>query len=556
MKNYASLKVQILFTGFLILISLLLLAIYLCNDITWSNDQIAYLSSAESVITNNFSLKFWNPSATFSYFLGIFISLFHDPKLAFLVIFTLTTFFYLYSMSVSLKKFIECEWLSNFIAVISLTPMYTLGMTYWGFNSFNMIMGRILIMPFAPIVITWAYKEKDSRRIWMPLLLCSLSGLLHLEILYLTAILILTLSTYALRRTEAIKYFLNFTITILPCVLVVMMIVLSLHYIANGYMMVDTSYWERVVNLIHKDYVINLSNQSYLNLQWKSASVAFWWTMFPPRIIDVLYILFNSTFLFVLGFLGLWEIKNRCYELHQFIIRFTLSALTVAYGYQFFCYIGRFLWGASPSIWEEVRAVKFIYFFIYLSIGFLFKKWLVEKKFGLIVIASILIVFSPMQMLTMLPTQWKERLVMQTSTIFKQPHLAEYFRKALKIVDVKQERDLKVIEGIFAKEVKTDHLTYVLTDIHSLKQSGVVTLISYQDKRIGRSQTNRESALPYWYLAYQEINQVLRSGNAQKVVQTAKKYQCEWIVSYQKLSDEKLIPRYEGEELFLYQVNE
>ncbi len=65
----------------------------------------------------------------------------------------------------------------------------------------------------------------------------------------------------------------------------------------------------------------------------------------------------------------------------------------------------------------------------------------------------------------------------------------------------------------------------------------------------------RTPALPYWYLAYNEISQVLRSGDSEKVVQTTKKYQCEWVVSYQKLLDKNLIPRYEGEELFLYQVS-
>ncbi len=531
---------------------------YALSGLILSDDQISYWYRASEIITHNFSIRYWNPTATFSYLLGFLYLVLHNVKWAFLFIFGCISVLYCVAMTLSIKIFLKNELLSLGIAIISLIPVYTLGMTYWGFGSFDMVRGRILIMPIAPLVIVWFYEKRNSGKIWIPLVLCSLAGVIHLEIIYLAIILSVVLFWlhYQIGIDKKI-----FTQTLLPIALsgIVICGIYFIPKIVQSYLGPNPTtvlfHWLTLSREYYSDYINQLSNHAYLKLQWEASKSAFWWTMFPPRLTDIVYVAVSSFFLFFFGTLGLLEIKKKNYELFKFILIFLVATLSVAYGYQFIRYIGRFLWGASPKIWEEVRAVKFIYFFIYLSIGFLFKKWLVEKKFGLIVIASILIVFSPIQILTVLPTQWKERLITHTSTIFRQPYLTEYFRKALKIVDVKQERDLKAIEGIFAKEVKTDRRTYALTDIHSLKQSGLVTLISYQDKRSSTSQINREDPLPYWYLAYNEISQALRSGNSEKVLQTAKKYQCEWVVSYQKLSDKNLIPRYEGEELFLYQVS-
>ena len=56
------------------------------------------------------------------------------------------------------QVFLVSRWISVLIAVVSLAPIYTLGMTYWGFGRYEMILPRILVLWMIPLFFGWSIK--------------------------------------------------------------------------------------------------------------------------------------------------------------------------------------------------------------------------------------------------------------------------------------------------------------------------------------------------------------------------------------------------------------
>ena len=105
------------------------------------------------------------------------------------------------------------------------------------------------------------------------------------------------------------------------------------------------------------------------------------------------------------------------------------------------------------------------------------------------------------------------------------------------------------------KAMPSHSTEFVLSDIHALSLSGKRVMLSYQSKRGGRppgSKEDRESYLPYWYLAYSEISTALHSESTDRLLETAKKYGCRYIAAEHPVESEDWKCLYTGLKYNLY----
>ena len=521
-----------------------------------SDDQITYWATAEAVRTMPFFSVLWNPTHLFSYCLAWIFRFTGDPSASFLVLYALTVFLYLRAMVWCLSYFFKDKKLCFCLALVSIVPHYTLAMTYWGFAGFEFIKGRILLMPLLPVIFRRYYEWKEDRKIWRPLALCGLGTILSYEAAYLLGILALDSAWNFWREKERRSLLPSFFKGVFLALALVFLVRYSQDYLQSyfGIHWFDNTaeIYEKLVPA-NRETILAMSGPEYADLHWRSAYRGFWWTLFPPRWMDLAFAAFNAFFLLLFGFLGARRQKKENPALFAWNVRLLIGVVLVSYSLQALLFVGWKTMGWHPSIWEEVRAFKFAFFPLFLFIGSYLVFQLKENRAARFYAAILLLLLSPLEILQSLPPETKARSLETMTRVLKNPVYAEYAAKALNVKDAAVEKDISRIR-LFLK-LRKDRNLFALTDLHALKEEGVHTIISYQDKRIHDFRAGpRQDRLPYWGLAYEEVQGALRSGDAARVLRTADKYECAWVVSPHPLAHERLESKYAGSVYHLYRV--
>jgi hypothetical protein len=225
--------------------------------------------------------------------------------------------------------------------------------------------------------------------------------------------------------------------------------------------------------------------------------------------------------------------------------------------FQGLCFLGWKLLGTPPFILEEVRSFKYALFPGFILIGiFLDQLRRAGKRAALLAVLAILLV-SPLHAVRSIPQAWKEILAGVADNLGVETVYQEYMMKALDHRNVAREHELGEIIAIL-KDLRDDQ-RIVLSDIHQLKQGGVQTLVSYQDKR-GRPieslrfATRRDHSFGVWHLALQDVQNVLRSDDPEKLVKMMKQFEVRIAVTYSRYSHPDLKVLYEGKTLTLYSM--
>ncbi len=531
-----------------------------------SDDQVTYLYKAELIAkTSGLPGAWWNPSSTFSYFLNMVNAWVNDEKASFVVIYVITAFVYLYGMTWALRKYIPSPTIASFIAIISLIPHYTLGMTYWGFGGFEFIRARILIMPFVPVLLRCYFDWKASHRILIVFLGCCMVAVLNFEIIYMGAILCLyslffVLTDASIRRSIKYSHVLGIMLFGSMSIFFLYYNKIMIHFIGASKVFFVLPTYE-LLKRVFEGNLHQLTDMQYLDLKWEAAEKAFWWGLFPPRLSDIGLFLIEHIFILILAVGGCFVWKKRSKASFDQWVKFTLCTLVIAYGYQIIRTFGHYIMHWSPDIREEVRAFKFITFPMYISVGWFLTKMVGEKKYLWIIICCLTLFIAPVQVARRIPVQWKIQCV-QWSQTFLTVEKQAYLEKVFAIKNSDQSEDIEQINSLLSQFWigDTDDIKQsVLTTEHKIKFSDRPTLISYQDKRGAptkyfENSSERTDLLVFWYLAYKEISQVLELDDPQLWILAAKKFECRFIVSKYNIQFAGLEKLYVGKSLNLYRI--
>lgn len=524
-----------------------------------SDDQITYWMRAE-IIGEFFQrhLICWDFSSTFSLLLALAHRWLVEPSSCFIAIYIPIAVLYFYSMAWSLDYFLKDRKIAVLVALVSITPLYTLGMTYWGFAGFGFVSGRILIMPLAPVVFRLFFQWQNNRKVWIPFCLCVLGMILSFEIVYLLLALVvylpvssIVMKTPASQRRRAV-YIVIFSLGMIFLVNALEGFLIA-HY-RTPVAFVDDAPYLKLIQL-HKGFVNHLTNREYVDLLWESSYAAFWWTMFPLRGTDLAFALFNALFLLPCALVGFSILKNGEPILFWKFIGFMGCVCATAFGYQALRFIGWKLFGWHPHVLEEYRAIKYLYLPFYLAVGFFLKNlWTEQRRISVFAVAALLCV-SPLAVLRSLPHSLKQTIVEDARAAF---HLkierTEYLQKAMQFSDPEQKTDIAAIIDVL-RAMPSRSAEFVLSDVHALNLSGKRVMLSYQSKRGGRpsgSKEEREFHLPYWYLGYTDISGVLHSGSPERLVETAERYGCRYIAAEGVVNDKSWRCLYAGGKYNLY----
>lgn len=524
-----------------------------------ADDQITYWNRAE-IMADFFHrhLICWDFTSSFSLLLALAHRWLVDPSSCFIAVYIPIAILYFYSMKWSLDYFLKDSRISFLVSLVSITPLYTLGMTYWGFAGFGFVTSRILIMPLVPLVFRLFFQWQDTRKTWIPFFLCGLGMILNFEITYLLLALLLYLLVLSIGAGipgSQRRYAIFIAIVSLGTIAFVYWLQLFLiTHNPTPLAYVDDAPYLKLIQ-VHEGFVYHLTTKEYADLLWQASSAAFWWTLFPLRWTDLLFALFNALFLLPCAALGFFVLRDKEPRLFWKILGFMGCVCATAFAYQAVRFIGWKLFGWRPHVLEEYRAIKFLYFPLYLAAGFFLKNlWTQQKKIWVFALAALLCV-SPLAVLRNLPQPFKQRIFQNASAAFHlKPQQAEYLEKALQSSDPERKKDIEKMIDIL-KAMPSSSTEFVLSDIHALSLSGKRVMLSYQSKRSGRppgSKEDRKFYLPYWYLAYSEISTALHSESADRLPETAKKYGCRYIAAERAVKSEDWKCLYTGLKYNLY----
>jgi hypothetical protein len=531
-------------------------SIFFMTDTHFGDDQLSYVSISESVLGLNGNKVVWQPTITFSYFLAAIRWLSGDMVTALKILYFLVAFCYLNAMYWCLGYFFRDKRIRFFVSIISIVPQYTLAMTFWGFAGFQYLVARILFMPLAPIVLRLFFQWRRGKLIWVPFVLAALGGLLSFEAFYLLAILfvfsfLLVCYERSLRSIQK-EYFIG-----LFCSIVILLLIYyygAIAFVFHVEKPIDelASVYQRIVET-NSDALSGLSAKNYADTLWEASYKAFWWGLFPPALSDILFALFNASIVLFFASFGLRYQRKENPELFQMTILFIFSVLCVSYGYQIVRYISWKLFLSGPSIYEEVRAFKFIFFVLYLFVGsYLLHEMRVGKR-ALVGVSVVLLLVSPLGLARSLPMQAKKAISQNAQKLFRGMESDEYIAKALSITNNDAARDLGALNAIL-RALPQD--VFILSDNHQLTRSGKNIIITYHDKRshtiiLGKK---RFEAVLYWYYAYQEIERAFKSRDMEQIQNLARKYGAEYVVVDFPIYDFHFESRYKGKAYFLYRV--
>jgi hypothetical protein len=530
-----------------------------------SHDQITYWSYAQTLSEAGTHQYLWRPIFSFSHILAFIHRFLASPIACFILVYVCAGYLYLLATYWSMRQFLKNDTVCTWIAVASIVPHYTLGMTYWGFAGLEFVSARMLIMPLVPLIIRWAVQD-TSRFLWMLApILCASAAALNFEAFYLLAALfllaIVTLTGDAGRRTHLRFYAFGYGVAaLLGCLIFAYADYGSKHPTHNADMIARL--YQDLIR-IHTPTILNMSSAAYTALVWESARAGFWWALFPPGLSEIVMAAGESIFVIlaaVMGFLTALRNKQRW---AKDLFCFSCCVLLVAYGYQAARYFAGMWLGWPADIFEEVRAFKFVYFSLYVGAGYYLLSLIRSQRRWTAVLVTALLLISPLNSLRMLPDSVRVGLyqsIITSGMIGRSDAMKqEYVAKALGYQDPVKAKDIKMIVGLL-DELEGREPAQVLTDLHEVKLAKVLTFVSYQDKRGARTsfrfgEAPRQLKGPYWYLAYREITAALTSGDPTIIRHMANKYGCDYCIVRDELKDGSFKPLYDGAYYRLYRID-
>ena len=523
-----------------------------------SDDQITYWSKAGSAMEKG-GMAGWDPTSSFSYLLSAAHHLTQDKNASFALIYSITALIYLYAMRRSVLFFVGNTTAATLVSIVSLVPHYTLGMTYWGFAGFEFVKARILIMPFAPIIISGYFRWLKTSHVWKAFILCGFACLLNLEAAYLGAILALYYFLFVIGDKSVL---LRSKLMGLAGAIVLSLVIGGIYVWIVTFSVESTLFelpiYEHLTSVVG-DRLNQLDDAAYLRLRWQAAREAFWWAMFPPRWTDLGMFVGEHMLILIAALCGAAMMRRLERERFRQLLRFCFCVLIVAYGYQ----VLRFVLGLTihwpPDIREEVRAFKFLIFPFMIWTAYLAGHTIQKRRIGLLILMISALLISPVQLIRSAPDRLKAGLVQAGHQYLSDEKLA-YVEKLVEYRDIPRDLDITAINRVLSGRASDGTSQYVMTVEHQIKLSGLKTLVSYQDKRAGLQKVffddraDRADYLAVWSYAYSEIRSAVHSKDAERLMATADKYTCRYVVTRSKFVHPRLRPLYEGPALSCYEV--
>lgn len=546
----------------LIFLGTILTTLFWMKNAALSDDQITYLVIAKrflGIVTPPVS---WNSVDIFSYFLAGAYLVTRDFFQSFLWVYALVGMIYLNAARACFRSFFKDEKAAVALSLISIVPHYTLGMTYWGFAGFEYIKGRILFMPLAVLVLKIFFAAKEEKDIHKVFLLCAAGGILSYEAFYLLGLLILYV--LMMRSREGVLFSggqevysgMLWALAVMAGIYFSNVIIGGWYHSTSPRMLWDV--YEKII-LANRAQVLSMSHAEYVRHYWEAAYKAFWWTMFPPKGVDLVFAFGNSVFLIFFGVWGAFLQKKEKPAFFRSNVLFLACAAAISYVYQAARFFSWKFFLTEPVIFEEVRAFKFSFFPLFLFIGSFLIYQRQRGKKTLVLCSLVLMFVSPLEVLRGLPQSARTRLQTQAlRSLGEDGFYRSYLSKALNNSSLSESRELEAIsEGLQEISRKEGRRLPVLSDRHELESSGQEILVTYHDKRWHTETINGEKfdTLVYWHLAYEEISRSLREQNIPSILRLAAKYGCNYVVMPpQAPLPKEFRPVYEGTHYGLYRI--
>ena len=516
-------------------------------------DQISYYTEARVFAANNLS---WINHNALSSILGALLHMTEmSVETAFILIYFFVTIAYLSAMHFGIGRYIKNPTVRILVSIISTTPFYTLGMTHWGFAEFELIRGRIFSTIFAPIAIRWFFDYRHLPQGSLAYILVGLtSGFLSLEAVFLLPIFFLTeLGLLVGEKAgssgkSALMHFIYFGLGI--------GIVVWCNSTLTG------------INHIHSanvsghellDLVALDINRDTISLLWEINYFGFWWTMFPPRLSDLAYMIIGGFPLFFIVALSIvrptWSTQS---TFSRELWRFFFAALITAYSYQILIFLGWKLFNLPPSHFEEVRAVKYALFPCFIFVGFL-AAWLLERRrylsLGLVIIS---LTMNPYRLAKAFPNGVKQQAIDNLAPYFLERSKLDYVNKAVGLSDV-TDADRKEIFEILRQQAREDSI--ILSDINELRSLGFTPWINYESKRpfgagVFFPRFDKEQALNSvrWFMAYREAQAAIYGVDSEALIRLMERHNIEWAITSESQNHAAIEPMHAGKSLFLLRL--
>lgn len=538
----------------------------------FSDDQLNYIVIAEKIISGNPAERIWVPYKTFSFLLAFCKSWLGDYISALRLIYVVVAYAYLKAMSWGLEYFLEHKrWTCLVVSIVSLVPQYTLGMTYWGFAGSYFILARILAMPVIPVAFRLFFETKSPWNRFGALMLTAISGILSQEILLLWVAFWFYLCVELLIFDSCRKMTLQMRVTVsglLGSALAVWVIICAPAWFGPDPFVELNGVYSKLAGA----YGSSEASWQFLqnaDFHWEAAYSACWWTLFPPALSDLVFGFFNMFPLLVAAIPGLVFLRRHRRSLFLSMALISGAVIVVAYAYPFFRWLCWKVCGWPPDIWEEVRAIKFLYFPIYVSIGMgVLIFWREKRRMaaaGLLLLAAA----SPLQIIRALPYSLREELSEYAFNWISGSDKQRYVLKAFKVVDYRAQHDIRRIKEIL--NAHQDQVSGVVSDLYDLKATDRDIYVTYNDKRNGtmRAFGRKYQKLPLWHAGYKEISRFMdecggdlsaKSENvcgceSSKAMAIMRKFDSRFIVLpcvYPEKSDLHIL--YQGERFSLYEI--
>lgn len=514
----------------------------------FSDDQKSYIRIATDIVSQPVP---WIPSDSFAWILATLYRLCGDWPQTFTFVYGLFAGLYMPTAYACLRSLRLRPAPALAATLISMVPHYTLGMTFWGFAGAEFVTARITIIPMAALLLTAFLRNRDSQLLPWLFPAAAAASFLHLSSAFLFAILIVAYGVVragALRRALAEAVAPMFVSAVLFAALAYRQFLVPS---TAGLDVLLLQIYEQMAS-VQGTRLDGLDPEGALELLWRAAYAGFWWTMFPPRLSDIAYVLGENALILA----AVWLAWTRCFRpfRDQDSLASRLAALAIgvgvtAYGFQAANFIAWKLIGAPPRIFEEVRAFGFLYWPIYVAIGFAFQRCGTCLLKGLL-FAALLV--SPTMAVRKLPEAAKATLrsaALRYGPVNLNP---EYLEKALGRHAATHQELERLTDSL--RLVRQGAACRIIGLEHELKRSGCAVFVSYQDKRAGRLGFAHADALLIWYLSYEEIRVAIESGDPDRIVAIAGRYGANMVILPREIRDPRFGPVFSGTHWHAYRI--
>jgi hypothetical protein len=532
----------------LLLLALSIASACLIDFHAFSDDQKTYIRIATDILARPVA---WNPSDSFAWVLAGLHRFSGNWTQAYALVYGLVASLYLLSAYLCLRCLRLGPWPALAATLVSLVPHYTLGMTFWGFAGAEFVTARIMILPLATLLMSAFLRNRETHRAAWIFPLAAAGSFLHLSSAFLFSLLFIA---YGYTNARAWRRALQAAIAPLLISIALFAILayrLLLQRASGGLDALLLQIYETMAHM-QSARIDALDPVAGTDLLWQAAYAGFWWTMFPPRLGDVAYVLAENALLLAAAWFA-WRRSARSGEreagLAHRLTALALGVVVTAYGLQAANFFAWKLASAAPHIFEEVRAFGFLYWPIYVAIGFAFAQ---VRALPLRALLFLILLLSPTAAVRALPET--ARLSLRAAALQYGPSnlSPEYLEKALGLHrGARQELD-RLSETL--RTTQAGGACRVISLEHELKRSGCAVFVSYQDKRSGRIGEPGRDALPIWFLSYEEIRPAIESGDPERIANIAARYGANLVVLPRPVRDARFLPVFSGTRWHAYRI--